>query len=68
MFVKTVILSKIIFFLIKKAGSHLQYVCNNCAKFQVDWLKLWEELIIQTLYRRDGRTDEKMDGKTDGQG
>ena len=24
------------FFLFKKAGAHLQYVCNNCAKLQID--------------------------------
>ena len=49
MFVKAVILSRIIFFLIKKkkkkeeeeeeASAHLQYVCNNCSKFQIDYLK-----------------------------
>ena len=38
------------FFLIKKTGAHLQYVCNNCAKFQIDCLKLWKELIIQTCH------------------
>ena len=35
-FEKAIILSKMFSFLFKKAGSHLQYVCNNCAKFQID--------------------------------
>ena len=32
-------MSKMIFFLIKKAGTYFQYVYNNCAKFQIDCLK-----------------------------
>ena len=31
-----VILSKIIFFMCKKSHAHLQYACNNCAKFQLN--------------------------------
>ena len=28
-----------IFSFFEKAGAHLQYVCNNCANFQIDCLK-----------------------------
>ena len=39
-----VILSKINFYLPKKAGAHFQYVCNNYAKFQMVCLKTVEEV------------------------
>ena len=36
----------------KNPHAHLQYVHNRYARFQKDPLKLWEELITQTLYRK----------------
>ena len=39
-----------IFFPAKKLHAHLQHAYNICEKFQIDCLKLWEELITQTCY------------------
>ena len=41
----------------KNPHAHLQYVHNMYARFQKDPLKMWEELITQTLYRKAWRTD-----------
>ena len=50
-----------IFFPFKKAGAHLNYVCNNSAKFPIDSLKILGEVHYTTFFRGDGW----MDGKTD---
>ena len=52
-------------FLFKKADAHLQYVCNDCAKFQIDCLITVRGVdYTNFLEGTDGRTD----GQTDGQG
>ena len=47
---------KKIFFIMKKAYACLQYVCNNCVKFQTACLKTVGK-IDYTIFRGDGRTD-----------
>ena len=48
----------------KNPHAYLQYVHNRYARFQKYPLKLWEELITQTLYRKAWRTDGQTDGRT----
>ena len=65
---KAVILSKIIF-LFKKAGAHLQYVYNNLAKFQIDFIQNCWRIggvdYTNFLDGTDGRTDRRSDAQTD---
>ena len=55
---------KIKFSSTKNPHAHFQYVHNKYARFQKDRLKLWEELITQTLYRKAWRTDGRTEGQT----
>ena len=51
----------------KNPHAHLQYVHKRYVRFQKDPLKLWEDLITQTLYRKawwtDGQTQTDRQGK-----